>query len=140
MDDPPRSLAGFEQRAVFDEEQRRQDAFSRLPGIGDRRHMPGGCKPGLAAESWVWRDNAGLDADRIFAVGTRIQPMKIRSGQTLTRDYLQAGQASAGFAGNEALSPWPIHGGSDSSERSGVRVMGWRDLAPAYVSAEWPLS
>ncbi|HCZ15343.1 MAG TPA: ATP-binding protein [Accumulibacter sp.] len=94
---------------------------------------------GLPADLYFWRDNNGLEADLVFEVGTRVQPVKIKSGQTLTRDYLQAGQTSGRFAGNEALPPWLIYGGSDSYERSGVRVIGWRDLAPGYVSPAQPL-
>ncbi|MQM32711.1 MAG: AAA family ATPase, partial [Candidatus Accumulibacter phosphatis] len=75
---------------------------------------------GLPADLYFWRDNNGLEADLVFEVGTHIQPVEIKSGQTLTRDYLHAGQASGRFAGSEALPPWLIYGGSDSYERSGV--------------------
>jgi predicted AAA+ superfamily ATPase len=93
---------------------------------------------GLPADLYFWRDNNGLEADLVFEVGTHIQPVEIKSGQTLTRDYLHAGQASGRFAGSEALPPWLIYGGSDSYERSGVRVIGWRDLALADGSPTQP--
>ena len=41
--------------------------------------------------------------------------------------YLQAARKATRFAGDEALQPWLVHGGSDSYERSGVRVLGWQD-------------
>jgi predicted AAA+ superfamily ATPase len=89
---------------------------------------------GLPADLYFWRDNNGLEADLVFEVGTRLQPVEIKSGQTVTRDYIKAGQASARCAGDEALPPWLIYGGNESYERSGLRVIGWRDMAPAADS------
>lgn len=88
---------------------------------------------GLPADLHFWRDNNGLEADLLIEIGTRLQPVEIKSGQTVTRDYVRAGQASARIAGDEALPPWLIYGGDESYERSGLRVMGWRDIAPAIV-------
>lgn len=88
---------------------------------------------GLPADLYFWRDNNGLEADLVFEIGTRLQPLEIKSGQTVTRDYLRAGQASGRFAGAEALVPWLIYGGSESYERSGVRVLGWRDIPSSAV-------
>ena len=88
---------------------------------------------GLPADLYFWRDNNGLEADLVFEIGTHLQPVEIKSGQTITRDYIRAGLASARFAGAEALPPWLIYGGQDSYERSGLRVIGWRDISPAAV-------
>jgi predicted AAA+ superfamily ATPase len=95
--------------------------------------VKGRCNLGLPADLYFWRDNNGLEADLIFEIGTRLQPVEIKSGQTATRDYVKAGQASARFAGDEALTPWLIYGGNESYERSGVRMVGWRDIAPFTV-------
>jgi predicted AAA+ superfamily ATPase len=95
--------------------------------------VKGRCNLGLPADLYFWRDNNGLEADLIFEIGTRLQPVEIKSGQTVTRDYVKAGQASGRFAGGEALTPWLIYGGNESYERSGVRMVGWRDMAPFTV-------
>ena len=87
--------------------------------------------PGLPADLSSWRDNNGLEADLVFEMGTRPQPVAIKSGQTVTRDYITADRASARFAGNEALPPWLIYGRIESCERSGLRVIGWRDITAA---------
>ncbi len=91
---------------------------------------------GVPADLYFWRDNNGLEADLVFEIGTRLQPVEIKSGQTVTRDYLRAGQASGRFAGDEALPPWLIYGGNESYERSGVRVLGWRETRTAAVPPE----
>ncbi|HOS87828.1 MAG TPA: ATP-binding protein [Burkholderiaceae bacterium] len=91
---------------------------------------------GRPADLYFWRDNNGLEADLIFEVDTRLQPVEIKSGQTVTRDYVRAGQAAGRFAGGEALLPWLIYGGSESYERSGVRVISWNNLPSSPIPAE----
>ena len=84
---------------------------------------------GLPADLFFWRDNNGLEADLVFEQGSHLQPVEIKSGQTVTSDYIRAGQKSARFAGEEAALPWLIFGGDEAYVRSGVRVIGWRGLA-----------
>ena len=84
---------------------------------------------GQPADLYFWRDNNGLEADLVFETAGRLQSIEIKSGRTVTPDYVRAGQKAARFAGDDALQPWLIYGGEESYERSGVRVMGWRDMA-----------
>ena len=84
---------------------------------------------GQPANLYFWRDNNGLESDVLFESGSMLQPVEIKSGQTVTPDYIRAGQKAGRIAGEEALMPWLIHGGEDCYERSGVRVMSWRALA-----------
>jgi hypothetical protein len=86
---------------------------------------------GLPADLYFWRDNNGLEADLLFEVRGRLQPAEIKSGQSVTVDYIRAGQKSGRFAGDEAEVPWLIYGGDQSYLRSGVGVIGWRDLPRA---------
>ncbi len=82
---------------------------------------------GLPPDLYFWRDNNGLEADIVFERGTKLQTVEIKSGQTITGDYIRAGLKAARFAGEEALQPWLIYGGDDSYERNGVTIMSWRD-------------
>ncbi|TLU81620.1 MAG: ATP-binding protein [Chlorobium sp.] len=84
---------------------------------------------GLPLDLYFWRDNNGLEADIVFERGTKLQPVEIKSGQTITGDSIRAGLKAARFAGEEALQPWLIYGGDDSYERNGVKIMSWRDCA-----------
>lgn len=83
---------------------------------------------GQPPDLYFWRDNNGLEADLLFEANNRLQPVEIKSGRTVTPDYIRAGQKAARIAGDEALPPWLVYGGDDSYERSGVRVIGWRDV------------
>ncbi len=91
---------------------------------------------GQPADLYFWRDNNGLESDLLFESGGRVQPVEIKSGQTVTSDYIRAGQKAGRItgklAGEEALTPWLIHGGTDSYTRSGVKVMSWQDLAHPF--------
>jgi predicted AAA+ superfamily ATPase len=89
---------------------------------------------GLPADLFFWRDNNGLEADLVFEQGQHLQTVEIKSGQTVTSDYVRAGLKSARFAGAEAALPWLVYGGDESYVRSGVKVMGWRSLADAIAT------
>lgn len=96
---------------------------------------------GLPPDVWFWRDNNGLEADLLFEVhtpqGPKLQTVEIKSGRTVTPDTVKAGRRSAGFAPDEALTPWLVHGGSDDYVRSGVRVVPWQRL-PALAAQREP--
>ena len=61
---------------------------------------------GLPADLYFWRDNNGLEADLVFNRSTKLQPVEIKSGQTITDDYIRAGLKAGRFAASEALQPW----------------------------------
>lgn len=82
---------------------------------------------GRPADLHFWRDNNGLEADLLFEDGDRLQTVEIKSGATITQDYIRAGLKSMRFAGDEARLPWLVHGGDDSYVRAGVRCIAWRD-------------
>ncbi|RVU86455.1 ATP-binding protein [Leucothrix sargassi] len=81
---------------------------------------------GEAADLYFWRDNNGVEADLVYEQDGKLQPIEIKSGATVTSDYVKSGQKAAKFAGDEALTPWLVHGGEDNYERSGVGVVSWR--------------
>jgi hypothetical protein len=84
---------------------------------------------GRPADLYFWRDNSGLEADLLFERDGRLQMVEIKSGQTVTTDYVRAAQKTTRFASEEALMPWLIHGGEDAYERNGVRVLGWTSFS-----------
>jgi predicted AAA+ superfamily ATPase len=84
---------------------------------------------GKPADLYFWRDNSGLEADLLFERDGRLQMVEIKSGQTVTPDYVRAAQKTTRFASEEALMPWLIHGGEDAYERNGVRVLGWTSFS-----------
>ena len=86
---------------------------------------------GVPPDFYFWRDNNGLEADLLLENATGLQPVAIKSGRTVTADYIRAAQKAGRIPGDVGLMPWLVHGGEDSYERSGVRVVGWRSLGDA---------
>lgn len=92
---------------------------------------------GKPAAFYFWRDNNGLEADVMFERDVVLQAVEIKSGRTVTSDFVRAGQRCAKIAGAEAKMPWLIHAGTDSYVRSGVRFIGWPEWvanAPTIVA------
>ena len=89
---------------------------------------------GLPLDLFFWRDNNGLEADLLFESEGQLQAVEVKSGQTVTQDFVRAGQAAMRIAGDEALPPWLVYGGTETFERSGVRMVAWRDLPLAFAA------
>jgi predicted AAA+ superfamily ATPase len=90
---------------------------------------------GRPANLYFWRDNNGLEADILFETPAGLQTVEIKSGATVTSDFIRAGQKSARFAGDEARMPWLVYGGYERYERSNVCVLGWPHLAEYLAPA-----
>jgi len=118
-------LLGIRSGEVLETHPARGALFETLV-IGE--FLKGRLNRGLPADLYFWRDNNGLEADLIFESKGKLQMVEIKSGRTVTTDYVRAAKKSSSFAPDEALVPWLIHGGEDSYERNGVRVIGWRGL------------
>lgn len=86
------------------------------------------CNQGSPPDLYFWRDNNGVEADLLFEKGNMIQPIEIKSGQTVTGDYLKAGRRASAFSADTTLQPWLIYGGDETYSRSGVTVIGWRSV------------
>lgn len=89
---------------------------------------------GAPPDLYFWRDNNGLEADLLLDNGTDLRLVAIKSGRTITPDYIRAAQKAGRIPGDAGRMPWLVHGGEDAYERSGVRVVGWRSLSGALSS------
>ncbi|HYN78723.1 MAG TPA: DUF4143 domain-containing protein [Lamprocystis sp. (in: g-proteobacteria)] len=90
---------------------------------------------GAPLDLYFWRDNNGLEADLLLEDCTDLQPIEIKSGRTVTTDYIRAAQKAGRITGDADRTPWLVHGGEDAYVRSGVRVVGWRSLGTALSDA-----
>jgi hypothetical protein len=91
---------------------------------------------GLPADVFFWRDSNGVEADLVYEVQTqedgqivqKLQTIEIKSGSTITTDFVKQGKKSGQFAGLEAMEPLLIYGGDESLTRSGIHFQAWQDL------------
>lgn len=84
---------------------------------------------GKPADLFFWRDNVGHEVDLLFEQDGKLQAVEIKSGATFAADWPVAARKWQAIAGDEALPPWIIYGGTASYNRQGCEVFGWRDLA-----------
>lgn len=77
---------------------------------------------------YFWRDQSGLEIDLIVERAGKLQPVEIKSGQTLTEDYFNDLNRWMILAGKEGCDPTLVFGGQEQLKRSGVHVLGWKHL------------
>jgi len=86
---------------------------------------------GLPGDLYFWRDRRGHEIDVLRQRGERLQPIEVKSGQTLNRDFFSNLQDWLDLASGMAIDPTLIYGGEEGLTRSGVRVWPWHD--PSWV-------
>ena len=84
---------------------------------------------GLPAELYFWRDRSGHEIDLLVQRGDGLQPIEIKSGQTLNRDFFKGLHRWLRLAGPAAVDPILVYGGSAAAIHQGIRVVPWHSLA-----------
>lgn len=82
---------------------------------------------GLASDLYFWRDRSGNEVDVVRQRGEQLQPVEIKSGQTLNQDYFKGLQKWLSLAGPVAVRPALIHGGDQALRHEGIAVFPWWD-------------
>lgn len=80
---------------------------------------------GLASDLYFWRDRSGSEVDVVIERGTYLQPIEIKSGQTLNQDYFAGLQKWLALAGAAAGQPALIYGGDQTLTHAGIAVWPW---------------
>jgi predicted AAA+ superfamily ATPase len=99
-------------------------------------HLKHQYNQGQAADMYFWRDNNGVEADLVYEITENIdgqitqklQTIEIKSGATVTSDYVKAGKKSGQFVNDYPTKLQLIYGGENSFQRSGIDFVSWRDL------------
>ncbi|PID73314.1 MAG: AAA family ATPase [Desulfobacterales bacterium] len=74
-----------------------------------------------------WRDSNGNEIDLLIERGTRLIPVEIKSGRTLTHEAFTGLEKWCALAGDKAGAPVLIFAGEASYQYKGIHVSGWRD-------------
>jgi len=86
----------------------------------------------LISNLYFWRDNTGNEIDLLLERGEQLQPVEIKSGQTITRDHLADLRRWSELAirhESAVSTPYLMYGGTDTQHHSGVEITPWRDIA-----------
>jgi predicted AAA+ superfamily ATPase len=74
---------------------------------------------------YFWRDSNRNEVDVIAERGITLMPLEIKSGKTVTRDSFTGLDKWRALAGDVAIEPTLIYGGSDEYSHNGIKVIGW---------------
>ncbi len=83
---------------------------------------------GLSANLYFWRNNTGDEIDVIIEQGGKLQPIEIKSAQTIAPQFMSGLNKWMGSAGKSALPPQLVYGGTESMTRNGVQIMSWQAI------------
>lgn len=76
---------------------------------------------------YYFRDNVGNEVDLICDYGQTVNPVEIKSGQTVSSDFFKGLLFFSKLTDNISQA-WLVYGGEKSYTRNGVRVTSWYDI------------
>ena len=85
------------------------------------------------APLFFWRDRTGNEVDVLIEHALKLDPVEIKSGQTINPDYFKMLQKWSALAGKRAGNGVIIYGGDQHQKRTTARVLPWYD---AYKALE----
>jgi len=83
---------------------------------------------------YFWRDSNGVEVDVLIEHGRRLIPVEIKSGKTVASDFFSGLERWQSLAGNLAINPALIYGGSENYRHKDISVIGWRDIKAKKLS------
>ncbi len=82
---------------------------------------------------FFWRDSNGNEVDLIVEQETRLMPIEIKSGRTLTQESFAGLRRWCKLAGTSADLPTLIYGGDESYSQKDIRVVSWKDCGTSLM-------
>lgn len=83
---------------------------------------------GQPRDLYFWRDSTGNKVDVLIETAQGLQAVEIKSGSTFASDWTSSLKKWKQFAGDEAIQPSLVYGGTASYARDGVQVWGWQHV------------
>lgn len=84
---------------------------------------------GLPSNLFFWRDSTGNEVDVLIDCGQTLEPLEIKSGQTISKDSLSGLLKWTALAGNSAGRARLVYGGNEHQERQETDVLPWSEVA-----------
>ncbi len=88
---------------------------------------------GLLPNIYFWRDKSGNEIDCILDEGTKLVPIEIKSGETLSSDFFANLVKWNLLSGNDPSNSYVIYGGGEKQIRSQGTALGWLQLGSLPV-------
>lgn len=80
-----------------------------------------------------WRDSNGHEIDVIVEHGTKLMPVEIKSGRTVTPDFFAGLEKWNTLAGDTAMTPALVYGGDESFMHKEMNVVGWKECGDLKI-------
>lgn len=96
----------------------------------------------LSSNLYFWRDHTGNEVDILIEQASSLIPVEVKSGQTVTSDFLKGLNYWLQLAEDSAGQAWLVYGGNQSQKRKNIQVVSWKDIGQlvAYLHENKPLS
>lgn len=84
---------------------------------------------GASSNLFFWRNNTGNEVDVILDQGVTLDPLEIKSGQTIVKDFFSGIQKWSALAGDQSGRGRLVYGGNESQTRTSADVIAWNNLS-----------
>ncbi len=78
---------------------------------------------------YFWRDRSGNEMDIVLENQSGLDGVEVKSGRTVTGDWLKGIQKWKSIAGSSVRNLSLIYGGEREFDRQGVRIVSWRNVS-----------
>jgi predicted AAA+ superfamily ATPase len=83
---------------------------------------------GLSSNLYFWRDHTGNEVDILIELDNCLIPIEVKSGQTITSDFLKGLKYWLQLAGDSAGQGWLVYGGDKNQSREAIQVVSWQGI------------
>jgi uncharacterized protein len=84
---------------------------------------------GLSPDIYFWRDSRGLEVDLLLENGEALQPVEIKSGQTIASDFFDSLKKWGELSGRGDKPAWLVYGGDREMRNGNVMMIPWQKLS-----------
>ncbi|MCC7529418.1 MAG: DUF4143 domain-containing protein [Candidatus Melainabacteria bacterium] len=93
---------------------------------------------GLSSNLYFWRDHTGNEVDILIEMDNCLIPIEVKSGQTITSDFLKGLKYWLQLAGDSAGQGWLVYGGDKNQSRDTIQVVSWKGIGKLVISLTRP--
>ena len=88
---------------------------------------------GELADLFFWRDSNGNEVDVIAEQGTKLMPLEIKSGKTLSIESTKGLKKYISLARKSVVVPTLIYGGDDSFKQQDIQITSWKECGEVLL-------
>jgi predicted AAA+ superfamily ATPase len=83
---------------------------------------------GLKGNLFFWRNNTGLEVDVVVEKAEKLQPIEVKSGAVIARDWFKGLEQFRALAKEDAADPVLVFGGETAWQEDDISILPWRQV------------